>query len=283
MNGAARLRSVLIAPADQPALAAKLPRSDPDGVMLDLEDAVAPHAKETARIQAGDSVAMLRRDHAKIAVFVRVNAVLTDWFDADVEAMAGLDLAGLVVPKLETVAQLAQIREALTRAGMADLPIVAGIESALGVEHVAELLVAPVTIAYFGAEDYVADLGGVRTEDNLEVLYARSRVALATRTHHVYALDQIVAAFDQPARFERDAAQGRALGFRGKLCIHPAQVGVANRVFSPSPHELDRARRLVDAYDAAIAAGVGVIAFEGQMVDEPLAKQARALLGAAED
>jgi citrate lyase subunit beta/citryl-CoA lyase len=134
-----------------------------------------------------------------------------------------------------------------------------------------ELLGAPVTAAYFGAEDYVADVGGVRTVANIEVLYARSRVALAARLAGVHALDQIVAAFDDDVRFVADAREGRAIGY-GKLCIHPRQVRLADEVFRPSPDDLAHARRLLVSYDAGVSAGQAPVVFDGQIVDEPMAR-----------
>jgi citrate lyase subunit beta/citryl-CoA lyase len=107
-------------------------------------------------------------------------------------------------------------------------------------------------------------------------------VVLAARLTGVVALDQIVAALDDEGRFVADAEQGRALGYAGKLCIHPGQVGLANRVFSPSPQEVERARRLLAVYEEAMARGEAAVAFDGQMVDEPMARQARALLAAAD-
>ncbi|HZP27647.1 MAG TPA: CoA ester lyase, partial [Acidimicrobiia bacterium] len=187
-------------------------------------------------------------------------------------------LTGVVVPKLESVAQLETVAEALAARGCSELAVLAGIESAAGVGRVEELLRPPVTIAYFGAEDFVADMGGVRTPLGREVLFARSRVVLAARLAGVHALDQIVTSFDDEAAFVADAEEGRALGYRGKLCIHPNQVAWSNRVFAPTPDELDRARRLLDAYDAASRGGDSVIVFDGQMVDEPMARRARALL-----
>ena len=277
---ARRLRSLLFAPASRPDVAAKLPRSGPDAVVLDLEDAVAPSGKADARAVAAELGERLASENPGIGVYVRVNSVVTEWFADDVREALQPGLAGVVVPKLESVAQLDAVADALAGAGCGGLPVLAGIESAAGVARVEELLRPPVTVAYFGAEDFVADLGGVRTPGSIEVLYARSRVVLAARLAGVHALDQIVASYDDELAFVADAEQGRALGYGGKVCIHPSQVAWANRVFSPSPEELDRARRLLDAYGAAASAGEAVIAFEGQMVDEPMARRARSLLEA---
>jgi citrate lyase subunit beta/citryl-CoA lyase len=275
---ASRLRSLLFAPASRPDVVAKLPRSAPDGVVLDLEDAVAPSGKAEARVVARELGEQLAVDHPGIAVFVRVNSVVSEWFADDVRDALQPRLAGVVVPKLESGVQLDTVAAALAGAGCGGIAVLAGIETAAGVARVDEVLRAPVTTAYFGAEDFTADMGGVRTAANVEVLYARSRVVLAARLAGVHPLDQIVAAYDDEDGFVTDAEQGRALGYRGKVCIHPSQVPLANRVFSPSPEQLERARRLLAAYEAAATSGEAVIAFDGQMVDEPMARQARALL-----
>ena len=192
---------------------AKLPRANPDGVVLDLEDAVAPNAKADAREHSREAGAMLAREHPNLAVYIRVNARLTEWFDDDVARGVPAGAIGIVVPKVESAADV----QAAAHAG-------------------------------------------------------------------VLSLDQVVTELREEEVFRLDALLGRSLGYRGKLCIHPTQVGWANESFSPSPTEVERARRLIDAFDHAAAAGHGTIAFEGQMVDEPLARRARAVIaGAAEE
>jgi citrate lyase subunit beta/citryl-CoA lyase len=130
----------------------------------------------------------------------------------------------------------------------------------------------------FGAEDFITDIGGRRTRDGLEVLYARSRVVLAARLGGLQALDQVFTGIRDDEAFRRDADFGQQLGFDGKMCITPRQVEIANEVFSPSAEEVDRSRRLIHAYEEAQSAGQGVIEFEGSMVDEPLLKRAQAVL-----
>ena len=263
-----RLRSLLFAPGNKGEVLAKLPRSGPDGVVLDLEDAVPSDAKAEARAVVAE-VAPTLVD--QVAVFVRVNAVPSAWFADDVAALPD-GIAGIVVPKLESAEQVGALPA---------LPVVAGLETAAGVARAEEVLATDrVVAAYCGAEDYVADMGGVRTPEGTEVLYARSQVALAARLTGTLAIDQVVTDLRDEERFRADAAVGRSLGYRGKLCIHPAQVAWAHEAFSPSAEELDRARRLLAAYEEAKASGTAAIAFEGQMVDEPLARQAQALLDA---
>ncbi len=273
-----RLRSLLFAPGNKAEVLAKLPRSGPDGVVLDLEDAVPADAKAEARTVVAEVAPTLIAEHPDLAVFVRINAVPSEWFADDLTAV-GPEITGVVVPKLESADQVATVLGQLPEG----LVVVAGLETAAGVARAEEVLAHDrVPVGYFGAEDFIADMGGVRTAEGTEVLFARSAVALAARLTGTLALDQVVTDLQDEGRFRADAAVGRSLGYRGKLCIHPAQVAWAHESFSPSAAEVDRARRLLDAYGRAKAAGSAAIAFEGQMVDEPLARQAQALLDAAD-
>jgi citrate lyase subunit beta/citryl-CoA lyase len=139
-----------------------------------------------------------------------------------------------------------------------------------------------VVAGYFGVDDFVADMGGIRTSTGAEVLYARSQVVLAARLAGVPALDQAVSSLRDDALFLRECREARTLGYRGKLCLHPSQVLLANQAFLPSVAETDRARRLLLAYEEAVGMGEAAIDFEGQMVDESLAAQARQLLATAD-
>jgi citrate lyase subunit beta/citryl-CoA lyase len=129
--------------------------------------------------------------------------------------------------------------------------------------------------AYFGAEDYIADMGGYRTAENTEVLYARSQVALAARLAGIAALDQVVTAVRDDAAFRADAQQARALGYAGKLCIHPAQVALTHEVFTPGEAEVAHARAVL----AASVSGVGLL--DGEMVDDVHVRMAHATLARA--
>jgi citrate lyase subunit beta/citryl-CoA lyase len=275
-----RLRSLLFAPAVRPDFLEKLPGRGADAVVIDCEDATPANAKAEGRANARELAPRLARE---CAVTVRINPPATEWFSDDVRDGLVPELAAVVIPKIETVEGLAGVVAALDAAGLTELGIVAGIETALGVADARPLLAhTRIVAAYFGAEDFIADMGGVRTESNDEVVYARQQVALAGRLAGVPVLDQVVTDFRNADRFTREAHEARAMGYAGKLCIHPGQVELANAAFTPSDDEIDRARRLLDAYEAASAAGIAAIDFEGQMVDEPLASQARRILGLAD-
>ena len=275
-----RWRSALFGPANNAALVPKLPRANPDVVILDLEDAVPAGEKHAARDLAVDAVAQLVALDGPL-VAVRVNAVRTAWFVDDVRAVAAAGADAVVLPKAEHRDDLDAVREVAGTAGGPWTPaVVAGIETALGVADARTFLGHGVIAAYFGAEDFVTDMGGVRTDTNAEVAFARAQVALAARVGGASALDIVTADFRDDARFRREATEARALGYAGKLCIHPGQVPLAHEAFAPTAAEIDRARRVLAAWAEANARGVGAIAFEGQLVDEPMAARARAVLAA---
>src|SRR4051812_43107113 len=227
----ARWRSMLFVPANRPDLAAKATRSAPDVVVLDLEDAVPPAGKADARATATEAAAALA---GEVPVCVRVNPPGTPWFADDVASLPD-GLTAVVVPKLESADQLDHVAEAL-----GGRPVVAGIETVRGAVD-ARLLLGPasafgprrpaVVACYFGAEDFIADLGGVRTPSNHEVAHPRAYVAMAARLAGVPALDMVTLDFRDDARYTEEAGQARALGYAGKLCIHPAQVALANDAF----------------------------------------------------
>jgi citrate lyase subunit beta/citryl-CoA lyase len=276
-----RLRSLLFAPAVRPDFILRLPERGADAVVIDCEDATPAGAKQEARANIRSIVPTILGP--EMQVFVRVNSVASEWFGADIAEGLVEGLAGVVVPKIESTDQIDRVAVALRRAGHPQIGVLAGIETALGVADARALLAHPSVVAgYFGAEDFIADMGGVRTRSGDEVAFARSAVALAARLAGVTIVDQIVADFRDDERFREEAASARAIGYHGKLCIHPRQVELANVAFVPTAEEIEHALRLLAAYDKASAAGVAAIDFEGQMVDEPWAAHARRILALAQ-
>jgi citrate lyase subunit beta/citryl-CoA lyase len=266
-------RSLLFVPGGRPEMLAKVARSRPDAVVVDLEDAVAPDAKDGAREAA---VAALGAERPGAGtVLLRVNAPGTPWHGADLDAAARACAAGaldgVVLPKYEHAPQLGVLRAALP----AGTRVIVGLETALGVADARPLLAERPDAAYFGAEDYIADLGGRRSTAGTEVLYARSRVCLAAHLSGVAALDQAVVAVRDGEAFRVDAEQGREIGYRGKICLHPLQVELAHEIFTPSPAEVDHARAVLQAAEQ----GVGVV--DGQMVDAVHVTLARGVLARA--
>lgn len=271
-----RWRSVLFVPATRPELAAKAARTGAGAVVLDLEDAVPAAAKAEARAalaRGAEGLAAARPGSGGPDLWVRVNPPGTEWFEKDVAALPAAT-AAVVVPKLQSAAMLAAAADAV-----GGRPVVAGVETVRGVVDAADVLAPPVAACYFGAEDYVADLGGVRTAGNAEVAYPRARVAMAARLAGVAALDMVTLDLADAGRFAAEAAEARALSYSGKLCIHPSQVALAEAAFLPSADEVAWARRLLGAFADA---GGATIAFEGLMVDEVVAARARAIVAQEE-
>lgn len=266
-------RSVLFVPGQRPDMLPKVARCRPDAVIVDLEDAVPVAGKEQAREEALTALTEQRPDAG--AVLIRINGAGTAWYDADLaaaaDAVAARVLDGVVLPKYERVEQLSELRAALPAGAV----VVVGVESALGVADARPLLARGPEAAYFGAEDFIADIGGRRTPAGTEVLYARSQVCLAAHLRGVTALDQVTAAIHDADAFRADAEQGRALGYRGKICLHPIQVGIAHEVFTPSESEVAHAREVLRAAEARVAV-VG-----GQMVDAVHVAMARTVLSRA--
>ena len=263
-----RVRSLLFVPGSRPDMVAKLARFAPDVAVVDLEDAVAADGKTDAREKTVAAVAEL--PPGPMRVLIRINPPGTSWHAADLEAAAGSRAHGVVVPKADSAQQVAAVRAALPP----DAVVVAGIETGLGVAD-ARSIVAGASACYFGAEDYIADLGGRRSAANTEVLYARSQVVLAARLAGVPAIDQAVMVLDDASVFAADARQGADLGYVGKICIHPRQVAWAHDAFTPGAQEVARARAVL----AAATGGVTVV--DGQMVDDVHLKLARAVLARA--
>ncbi|MBO0813390.1 MAG: CoA ester lyase [Microlunatus sp.] len=269
-------RSLLFAGANRPDLVGKVDRAGADAAVVDLEDAVPAASKKEAREALPDLIEKVQ----KTPVLVRVNGARTQWFADDLAAVADLpSIAGVVIAKAEQPDDIRSVVRRLRDGAV----VLAGIESARGVADAEALLVAGATHCYFGAEDYVADIGGRRTRAGDEVIYARSRVALAARLAGVAAIDQVVVAYRDDQMFEQDAEAGRAIGYRGKLCIHPSQVPIANRVFSPSRAELERAHGILAAWEEGLKRGVAAVVFEGEMVDGPAVRMARDVVSRAQE
>lgn len=266
------LRSLLFVPGTKTELLAKVPRWAPDVVIVDLEDAVAEAEKDAARL----AVAEADFGEAGATVFVRINPPGTPWHELDIAACLDTAAAGIVLPKGEDPEVVVALRDRLAEHAP-DLRIMLGIESALGVARARDLLTTGIAAAFFGSEDFLADMGGRRTPSGLEVLYARSEVALAGRLAGVPTIDQPVVAIEDDAAFTADAETGRALGYAGKICIHPRQVALANAVFTPSKAEVAEARRILEA----AAAGVGVV--DGLFVDAVHLRMAEQVLERARE
>lgn len=262
---------MLYVPGQNPRALEKAARLPADALILDLEDAVHPEAKGEAREAVQTAVESGR--YGSRETVVRINGLDTEWGRPDLEAMAdgARSLDAVLLPKVEDPSQLVAAASVLkSRGAKAELGLMAMIETPMGVLRVADIAAAtPQLICLVvGTNDLEALIGFRPTPDRLPLLNALSTCILAARAHGVGIVDGVHTQLDDPKGFEAACQQGRDLGFDGKSLIHPSQIGPANRVFHPSPPELQRAHRVVQAFEEARAAGRGVTTVDGQLVEE---------------
>ncbi|MDR9431326.1 MAG: CoA ester lyase [Natronomonas sp.] len=271
-------RSVLFSPGDKPDLMRKAPETGADTVVFDLEDAVAPGQKATARTAVSDVLTDPSFD-PDCEVCVRVNPDLGAAV-RDIEAITDGDprLDSVMAPKVESADDVARIGELIRECGN-ELPIIAICESASGVLAAEAIAAADrVDAVLFGAEDLSADVGATRTETGEEIAYAREHVVLAAAAADVDAIDTLVTDIGATDRLAEETAVARQLGYDGKIAIHPSQVEVINETFTPDPEDVEWANRVLDAAKAAEAEGRGVFRVDDEMIDAPLIERAEAIL-----
>ena len=269
-------RTFLFVPADRPERHARALAAGAGGVIVDLEDAVAPERKASARESLAASFAALPQA-GRQRLLVRINASGTPWHDDDRTAVATLVAQGLiaavVLPKAERAGDLRQLAEAIGATGL----LVPLIESAAGLAAVDELAAAPQVLRLaFGNLDFQADVGLACDADEAELVPVRLALLLATRRAGLPApIDGVTADWRDAQRLAADTARARRGGFGAKLCIHPDQVAPVHAALGPSTDELAWARRVVEAIRSA---GGGVVSLDGRMVDAPVVRLAERLL-----
>jgi citrate lyase beta subunit len=274
-------------PGDSARKIEKATQLDADSVVMDLEDAVAPANKALARQTVRAALQTL--DFGRRERLVRVNAWQTPFFADDVaETITGRP-GGYIIPKVHSAEDLSAARDLIAeqarRHGIAadDIALLAIIETAQGVLNLREIarLGPPLQALIFGADDLAADIGAVRTSSSIEVLYARSAVVIAAAAHKLQAIDIVFFDLNDLVGLEEECRFGRQLGYTGKMVIHPRQLEVVNRMFAPSPEEIARAQRIMQAAREQATAGLGAFALDGRMVDGPIIKQAENVLARA--
>ena len=269
----AAARSFLFAPASDEHKLRKALASEADVVVADLEDAVSFEQKDAAR----DVVrGILADEPSRGLVAIRVNGADTAFFAADIALVQDLRPDVVVLPKATPGAV-----GALDEEGP---PVVAIVETADGLRHAYEVASSPrVEVLVVGTVDLGVQLRLEPREDGLEILFARSKVVLDSAAARIRGpVDRVFLDVRDGRGLEADARFARSFGFRGKACIHPDQVEIVNRVFTPSGDELSRARRIVEAYERAVGEGDGVTALQGEMIDLPVVERARQVLALVE-
>lgn len=271
-----RPRSLLYIPATATRFMARAAQRGADAIVLDLEDAVAPAHKAQARALLAPAIAGLKK---ACPVLVRINADEALWReDTGAALSAGCD--GLVIPKVESAADVQRVATLAEARGARALHLQAIVETPRGLLRLGEIAQASPCLASlaFGGEDFASALGVPPTPRTLSMSAQAVAIAAVAAGLHPMGLAGTVGNYADLADFSQLARLSRALGMRGAACIHPAQLPALHAAFGASEEELRQARAIVQAYGQALAQGQGAVAVAGRMVDAPIADRARRLL-----
>lgn len=255
-----------------------------DAIIADLEDAVAQSEKSTAPAFVAQ---WLQRPRGERFGFVRINALSTPWAFDDLASVVVRGLDGIVLPKVESARDLhvaeyvVSARERSSGLAEGSVEIMPIVETAKGVENFRKIARASPRVKRiaFGSGDYTSDTGTAWTLDNPLTLHYRAELANVSRAAGIEPpIDTVWPHLDDEEGLAQEARMARAIGFGGKMTIHPKQLEIVNRIFTPTSDEIAFARKVCDAFDAAEAAGSSAIVVDGAFVDYPVAHRARALL-----
>jgi citrate lyase subunit beta / citryl-CoA lyase len=276
-------RSVLYMPGANERALEKAQSIPADALILDLEDAVAPNAKDEARDRvcaAASSGAYGRRE-----VAIRANGIGTPWHDADLKAVAASGPAAVVVPKINSAADVHQIERALESGGApGHTRIWAMLETPVAMLRAEEICGASERLAVLvmGTNDLAKELRASHVPGRQPLLSGLGLCLLAARAHGKVILDGVYNDIKDDAGFAAECQQGREMGFDGKTLIHPSQVDPCNEAYAPTADEVERAERIITAFEEAEADGRGVVTVDGRMIENLHVEEARRVLAISE-
>lgn len=285
------LRTLLFVPGNKVRMLDKARTLPADAVILDLEDGVPPSEKRAARTVVRRA---LESGGFGPQIILRINAFATGLAEADLGEAFGPGVGAVCLPKAQTAGEVERLAALLADVErerglpVGSLAICLMVETALGVLNAYPMACARsapgsarVRALCLGGEDLARDLGAVRTKEGVELAHSRAQMLLAARAAGVLALDTIWTDLTDADGLLAEAREARRLGYSGKLIVHPAQIEPVHRAFAPNEEEIARARRILEAFEAAEARGDGVIAIDGQMIDAPVVARAREVLALA--
>lgn len=276
-------RSLLFVPGNNPGMVANAGVFGADGIIFDLEDAVAQEQKDGARILVRNALAALPMKGCER--IVRINSMDRPIWLEDLEAVVAGGADSIMLPKAQSRAEMEELDRALSdaekRVGREEgaLVVIALVETPTGVENSGDIATARrVSGMLLGAEDLTAALGVPRTVDGEEISYARGRMVMAAKAAGIDAIDTPFTDTDDMEGLEKDTLFARSIGFDGKALISPRHVEAVNRAFTPTDEEMEWARAVVRALEEGERAGKGAVSVGGKMVDAPVAARARKTL-----
>ena len=275
-------RSVLYMPGANTRALEKAKSLPADSLILDLEDAVAPDAKAQARENIRTALAT---GFGHREAVVRINGLNTQWGLDDLKAFADTKADAILLPKVESASQIQRVASLLKQFNPANtMKIWAMIETPLAIFHLPEIASShPMLEALvLGTSDLVKDLHARHTPSRVETQTALSLSVLAARAHQLCVLDGVHLTLEDEEGLKQSCVQGRDMGFDGKTLIHPSQIAFANEIFGPSSEEIEEAKQRINAYDAAISSGAGIVLLNGKLVEELHIQDAKRILALAD-
>lgn len=267
-------RSVLYIPGSKERALEKARTMPVDAIIFDLEDAVAPEEKVSARKTLADALAQSYGNRTRV---VRINGADTEWGLDDAKAAAAMDCDAILLPKVETPAQLDAV------AALTDKPLWAMMETPMGMLNAAQIAAHPrLQAMVMGTNDLAKELNARFRPDRLPMLTGIGLCVLAAKAYGKIIVDGVYNAFKDDDGLRAECEQGRDMGCDGKTLIHPAQVDIANAAFAPDEKEIDLARRQIEAFEEAKAQGQGVAVVDGKIVENLHVETAKKTLAKAE-
>lgn len=278
------MRSLLFVPGNNPGMVQNAAVFGSDAVILDLEDAVSPQEKDTARFLVVEALQTV--DYRKCGIVVRINPLEYNG-GADIAAVVPAAPDALLVPKVQSAADIQAVAAQVSaheKPGQPEVKIIALIETPRGLAEAYSIASADkrVIALALGAEDYTAALGAKRTREGLEILGARTTLLNAAAAAGIPAIDTPFTDINDEEGLRKDLALAKQLGFKGKLSIHPRQIEIIHEELNPSKEEIRWAERVVAVIRKAEQDGSGAISLDGKMIDAPIVFRARQVLKVAD-
>lgn len=277
-------RSRLYLPGNEPKFYPNAGLHKPDGIILDLEDSVAPTEKDAAQLLVRNALRAI--DFYGAERMVRINQLPKGI--GDLKYIVPHNVHVILIPKAESSDQIKLVESEVSKIKKDkkiknDIYFMPIIESALGVEKAFEIASASKynCALAVGLEDYTADIGTQRSEDGRESFVARSKVVNAAKAAGIQAIDTVFSDVNDMEGLKQSIVEAKQLGFEGKGCIHPRQVDIVNKAFLPTEEEIEKAKKIVKAFDEAKAKGIGVVSLGSKMIDAPIVKRAERTVNSA--
>ena len=268
-------RTMMFVPGNNPGMMADAHIYGPDSIMLDLEDSVSMHEKDTARLLVYNALKTI--DYGDTEMVVRINPLNTPYGKKDIEAVVKAGVHVVRMPKTETADEVREVEAEIEKVereigAVGRTRIMAAIESALGVVNAYDIATSSPRMMgiALGAEDYCANLKTQRSKEGDELRLARETIVVAARAAGIDALDTVYSNLNDMETFRREVEYIKTLGFDGKSIINPRQIEVVNEVFTPTEKDIEKAKAIVAAIKEAEKKGSGVIALNGKMIDRPV-------------